>query len=121
MITIWKVQAFLAVRGIVPDEERDFRLQDNSDGAGPFIAHWNEDKLGAKPSEAELDALQTQADALQVEAMKDPSDELDAALAEVQAGLVNILTIAATVAALNETINALRGKTGKAGRIAGKP
>jgi hypothetical protein len=29
---------------------QDYTLQDNSDGRGPFIAHWDEQKLGPRPS-----------------------------------------------------------------------
>lgn len=64
MITIWKVRALLNQRGVTADEDKDFRLQDNADGAGPFIAAWDVPKLGAEPTEAELDAFQTEADAL---------------------------------------------------------
>ena len=121
MITIWKVRALLADRGIAPDEENDFLLQDNSDGAGPFIAEWDEAKLGTKPSEAELDAMQVEADALQAEAAKNPTDELDAALAAVQATLASASTVAGLKTVFNDMIDAMRGKTGKAGRIAGRP
>ena len=65
MITIWKVRALLIRRGITADEDKDFRLQDNSDGAGPFIAEWDAAKLGAQPTKAELDAVtQTDIDAV---------------------------------------------------------
>ena len=65
MITIWKVRALLIQRAVAVDEDRDFRLQDNSDGAGTFIAEWDVAKLGAKPIEAQLDVFQTEADVLQ--------------------------------------------------------
>ena len=51
----------------------------------------------------------------------DPNDELDAALAEVQARLSNVSTVAGLKAALNDAIDAMRGKAGRAGRIAGRP
>lgn len=51
----------------------------------------------------------------------DPNTELDAALAGVQAGLANVATIASLKASLNDTIDAMRGKAGRAGRIAGRP
>lgn len=45
------------------NQEVDFRkdviLQDNSDGKGAFIAEWNLDI--AKPTQAQLDALESQA------------------------------------------------------------
>ena len=34
---------------------RDYRVQD--DGAGPYIAHWDEAKLGTRPTQEELDAV----------------------------------------------------------------
>lgn len=33
---------------------RDFRVDDN--GAGPFIAYWDEAKLGPRPTQAQIDA-----------------------------------------------------------------
>lgn len=36
---------------------RDFRVQDDGDGRGPYIAFWDTAKLGPQPSEAELAAL----------------------------------------------------------------
>ena len=41
------------------DFTKDVRLQDNSDGKGVFIAEWNLDI--AKPTQAQLDALEAQA------------------------------------------------------------
>ena len=69
MITIWKIRALLIQRGVTADEDRDFLLRDDSDGTGPFIAEWDDVKLGAKPTEADLDALQTEADALRTAAI----------------------------------------------------
>ena len=51
----------------------------------------------------------------------DPNAELDAALAEVQAGLPNVSTVADLKTALNDMIDAMRGRAGKAGRVAGRP
>ena len=51
----------------------------------------------------------------------DPDDELDTALAEVQARLANVSTVAGLKATLDDAINAMRGRTGRAGRIAGRP
>lgn len=33
----------------------DFRVQD--DGSGPYIAHWDEAKLGPRPTQEELDSV----------------------------------------------------------------
>lgn len=41
------------------DFTKDVKLQDNSDGKGAFIAEWNLDI--AKPTQAQLDALEAQA------------------------------------------------------------
>lgn len=51
----------------------------------------------------------------------DPGDELDAALAEIQAGLVGITTVVGLKTAIGAMIDAMRGKAGRAGRIAGRP
>jgi hypothetical protein len=51
----------------------------------------------------------------------DPNDELDAALAEVKAGLANVSTVADVVTALNDMLDAMRGQGGRAGRGAGRP
>lgn len=72
MITIWKVRALLNQRGIMADEDKDFRLQDNSDGAGPFISEWNTGKLGSKPNEAQLSAMETEANTLRAAAKSVP-------------------------------------------------
>jgi hypothetical protein len=37
------------------DPLRDYRVQD--DGAGPYIAEWDEAKLGPRPTQEELDAV----------------------------------------------------------------
>ena len=42
---------------------KDVRLQDNSDGIGVFIAQWNLDI--AQPTEAQLNALETQANEIE--------------------------------------------------------
>ena len=51
----------------------------------------------------------------------DPSDELDAALVEVQAGLAIVSTVAGLKAVVGDLIDAMRGQAGKAGRVAGRP
>ena len=52
----WQVIAYLASQGISNGAERflsgDVSLRD--DGSGPYIASWNTDALGAKPSAATL-------------------------------------------------------------------
>ena len=114
MITIWKVRALLADRGIAPDRENDFQLQDNSDGEGPFIAKWIISKLGPKPSEADLDTFKTQADALQAEAAKNPNDELASAISEA----IKDEPPGSPVRKLGE---ALLGQAGGKARVAGRP
>lgn len=116
----WNIIAILEARSITPVES-DFLLVDNSDGQGPVIEVWNTAKLGPKPNQADLGAVQAEADALQVEALKDPGAELDAALAEVKARLSNVSTVADVVTALNDMLDAMRGQGGRAGRIAGRP
>lgn len=37
------------------DPLRDCRIQD--DGSGPYIAHWDEAKLGPRPTQEELDSV----------------------------------------------------------------
>lgn len=37
--------------------EKDFTLQDDSDGQGVKISYWNDAKLGTKPSLADLDLI----------------------------------------------------------------
>lgn len=39
----------------------DYRVQDNSDGNGPYIAHWDEAKLGPQPDAATLQAAEAAA------------------------------------------------------------
>ena len=105
--------AILESRGVAA-EEGDFAIQDNSDGKGPFIAAWNEAKLGPKPTRADLDTAQAEADALQAAASKDPTDELAAAIAAA----IKDEPANSRVRRLGE---ALLGLTGKAGRITGRP
>ena len=47
------------------DFTKDVKLQDNSDGKGVFIAEWN--LPIAKPTDAQLDALEAQATAYEAE------------------------------------------------------
>ncbi len=81
MITGWKVRALLAQRGVAADESQDWLLLDLIDGAGVRIARWDEAKLGPEPSEAELDALQAEADILRAETVATkPDNKLEARL-----------------------------------------
>jgi len=50
------IVAILAARGVTQfDPTRDYRIHD--DGSGPYIAHWDEAKLGPRPTQEELDAV----------------------------------------------------------------
>ena len=51
----------------------------------------------------------------------DPQAELDAALAQVQTTLAGVSTLIGLKTALDDTLDAMRGKAGRAGRIAGRP
>jgi len=46
----------------------DYTLQDNSDGKGVFIAHWDEAKLGTKPTAAQISAATPAANAAEAQA-----------------------------------------------------
>ena len=59
----------------------DFTLQDNSDGSGPFIAKWDEAKLGPKPTKAELDAVSAVAEQARID--KEASDKAKTELASI--------------------------------------
>jgi len=48
-----KIVAILTARG--KPTSFGFRLQD--DGSGPYIAHWDEAKLGPRPTQEELDSV----------------------------------------------------------------
>lgn len=113
MITVWNVRALLASRGVTADEDReDFLMRDLSKGAGSFIAIWDEAKLGPKPSKADLNTFQVEADALRAEAeAKKPDNLLRAAIAD---------------AIKDEPANSSARKLGEAfltseGRIIGRP
>lgn len=49
-----KLQAILTARGKSADFANDLRVQD--DGAGPYLKHWDEAKLGPRPTQEEIDA-----------------------------------------------------------------
>lgn len=67
----------------------DFVLQDNSDGNGPFIAKWDEAKLGSKPTKAELDAVSIVADKARLDA--ETSDKAKAELAIIDLGSIRAI------------------------------
>jgi len=48
-----KVQAYVEAAGKTVDFQKDVLLQDDSQGAGPYIKEWNIDGL-AKPTDADL-------------------------------------------------------------------
>lgn len=50
-----KLQAILSARGKTADFANDLRVQD--DGAGPYLKHWDEAKLGPRPTQEEIDAI----------------------------------------------------------------
>lgn len=68
-----KISYILKTRAKIGDPEKDFRLEDNSDGAGPFIKFWDVAQLGAQPTTQELAAL-----------------DVDAGFAAFKTSLVNI-------------------------------
>lgn len=84
----WKIKALLADRGITDyDFLEDFCVIDRGDGAGPQLEDWDTAKLGATPTDAELDALATEATQIKTdEAAKEnrvvqypsPTDQLEA-------------------------------------------
>lgn len=82
----------------------DFILQDNSDGTGPFIAKWDESKLGPKPTKAELDAVSVAAEQARVD--KEASDKAKAELAAID--LASIRAIRAYIAARPDSTQALK-------------
>lgn len=71
----WRVQEVLAVRGKVAGED-DFRLRDDSDGAGPYIEYWNTGKLGAEPLQTELDAAMAGALVRKQKALNPTTDDI---------------------------------------------
>lgn len=44
------------------DPRNDYRIEDHSDGEGPFIAHWDEEKLGPVPTPKQIDKWQEEYD-----------------------------------------------------------
>lgn len=120
----WKIKALLVDRGITDcDFLEDFHVIDRGDGAGPQLEDWNTAKLGATPTDAELNALGTQADQIKAdEAAKEnrviqypsPTDQLEA-IWGVLDSLVNGATgETGAVAMLNE-IQLIKGETGPTG------
>lgn len=110
--TYRRIAAWLSAKGVafVPG---DFELTDV--GKGPYLSKWDEAKLGPRPTPAEIAATPP------APLPPNPGDELMAALAEVQAGLGGVSTVAGLKTALIDTIKAMRGQGGRAGRIAGRP
>lgn len=49
----------LVIRHLYPNADpfSDYLVQDDSDGNGPYLKHWDEAKLGPRPTQAELDAV----------------------------------------------------------------
>jgi len=60
MSIYYKIQAYL---GRTPDFETEVRLQ--NDGSGSYIKEWNITSEKAKPTDAQLNALSSQATALE--------------------------------------------------------
>ena len=56
-----KVKAYVEAAGKTVDFMKDVRLQDDSDGNGPYIKEWNIDGL-AQPSDADLSAHEAAGD-----------------------------------------------------------
>ena len=73
----------------------DFVLGDKSDGNGPFIARWDEAKLGPKPTKAELDAVSAVAEQARID--KEASDKAKTELATID--LASIRSIREYIAA----------------------
>lgn len=67
----------------------DYTVQDDSDGKGPYIAHWDVTKLGPQPDEATLLAAEPAATAahlakLRREAEAETSIKQDAVIASIK-------------------------------------
>lgn len=52
-----KLQAILSARGKTAKSPDDYYAQDNRDGQGEFIGRWDEEKLGPRPTQEEIDAI----------------------------------------------------------------
>ena len=59
-----KVKAYVEAAGKTVDFSKDVLLQDDSQGAGPYIKEWNITGL-AQPTQEQLDALDAQATTLE--------------------------------------------------------
>ena len=59
-----KVKAYVEAAGKTVDFSKDVLLQDDSQGAGPYIKEWNIAGL-AQPTQEQLDALDAQATTLE--------------------------------------------------------
>ena len=73
----------------------DFVLGDKSDGNGPFIARWDEAKLGPKPTKAALDAVSVAAEQARIDG--ETSDKAKAELTAID--LASIRSIREYIAA----------------------
>lgn len=88
----------------------DFVLQDNSDGNGPFIAWWDEVKLGPKPTKAELDAVSVTAEKARVD--REASDKAKAELTAID--LASIRSIREYIASKPDAPQILKDYDAKA-------
>lgn len=77
-----KCVAVLRSKAIAFDDG-DFEIRDNSDGAGAFIARWDQAKLGPVPSKTELDAQSDAAGAIRDEALEKDAD-VSAAISDLR-------------------------------------
>ena len=59
-----KVKAYVEAAGKTVDFQKDVLLQDDSQGAGPYIKEWNIAGL-AQPSDEQLNALENEATKLE--------------------------------------------------------
>jgi hypothetical protein len=62
-----QVQAWLGFQDKTGVNNVDYMLVDRSDGAGPQIGAWNAAPLGPQPTQAELDSVTPQAEAIALE------------------------------------------------------
>lgn len=98
----------------------DFAIQDNSDGRGPFIAKWNEAKLGPKPDKAKLDSVATVA--ATVAAARVASARAEKDLEKLNAESIGaLLEWAATQPSATERVKALASNAATLGAKIVKP
>lgn len=58
-----------------PPIGQDYEVHDNSDGWGPYVSKWNEEKLGPKPTYDQLVAMR---DKLQAQIEQQKADDITA-------------------------------------------